>query len=53
MFLLVISEIVGQFPNILTADDKKSLSNTEHLPQSLQMRLTKKQKLLSPFFFRC
>ena len=64
MSLLVISEIVALFVNILTADHKilglfvKTLttdhkyspSNGENLPQSIQMQLTKKEKILSEFF---
>ena len=37
MSLLVISEILGLFPNTLTADDKLSFHNRENLLQAIQM----------------
>ena len=46
MSLLVISEIVALFVNILTADHKYSLCNTENLQQCINMQLFKKQKVL-------
>ena len=41
MFLLVISEILGLLVNTLTVDNKYSLSNSENLPQPIQMQLSK------------
>ena len=45
---LGVSEILGVFLNILTADDKYSLPNCKNLWQPIQLRLSKKQK---NFFF--
>ena len=50
MSVLVISENLGLFVNNLNADDKYFLPNGESLPQSIQMRLSKKQKNFSRFF---
>ena len=47
--LLVISKILGQFVNRLTADDKYSLLNRDNLTQPIQMQLSKKQKTFSQF----
>ena len=44
MSLLVISEILGLFPNTLTTDDKLSFHNRANLLQAIQMQLSKKQK---------
>ena len=41
--LLVISKILGLFVNILTADDKYFLRNSENLRQPITMQLFKKQ----------
>ena len=49
MSLLVISEILGLFVNTLTADDKYSLCNRENLLQSIQMQLSKEQKVFSQY----
>ena len=46
MSLLVISEMLALFVNILTTDDKYSLHNSENLQQAIQMQLSKKQKIL-------
>ena len=50
-FLLVIFEVLGLFPNILTVDDKYSLLNRDNLRQPFQMQLSKKQKTFSQFSF--
>ena len=47
MSLLLISEILAVFVNILTTDHKYPLCNRENLQQSIQMPLSKKQKNLS------
>ena len=47
MSLLVISELLGLFDNILTAYHKYSFCNSENLRQPIQMQLSKKQKLYS------
>ena len=50
MSLVVISEILGQFVNILTASYKYSRPNGKNLLQSIQMQLSKKQKAYSELF---
>ena len=50
MSLLVICEIFRLIVNILAPDDKYFLCNSEHLPQLIQMQLSKKQKTFSQFF---
>ena len=50
MSFLAIFEILGLFLNILNDHHKYSLCNREHLQQSIQMQLSKKEKLLSEFF---
>ena len=47
---LIVSEIVGVFVNTSTPDDKYSLRNRENLPQPIQLKLSKKQKIFSHFF---
>ena len=49
MSLLVISEILGLFVNILTADDKYFLRNSENLRQPTQRHLSIKVKPFSDF----
>ena len=49
MSLLVIYWILALFFNILTADDKYSLPNSENLPQSIHVQLCKKEKTFSKF----
>ena len=49
-FPLSVSEILGVFLNTLTADDKYSLPNSKDLWQPIQLRLSKKQKILFQFF---
>ena len=44
MSALVISGLLGLVTNILTADDKYSLHNSENLGQAIQMQLYKKRK---------
>ena len=43
-------EILRQFVNALTADDKYSGSNMQNLPQQFQTPLSQKQKTFSEFF---
>ena len=43
-------EILRQFVNALTADDKYSGSNMQNLPQQFQTPLSHKQKIFSEFF---
>ena len=43
-------EILRQFVNALTADDKYSDSNMQNLPQQFQTPLSRKQKTFSRFF---
>ena len=43
-------EILRQFVNGLTADDKYSGSNMQNLPQQIQTPLSQKQKTFSGFF---
>ena len=40
MSLIVVSEILGELVNILTADDKYSPHNGENLPQIIQIQLS-------------
>ena len=49
MSVLVISEILGLFVNILTADDSYSPRKKENLRQPIQMQLSKKQNLFLNF----
>ena len=37
-----VSEILGVFVNILTADDKYFLCNRKNLPHSIELQLSKK-----------
>ena len=43
-------EILRQFVNVLTADDKYSGSNIQNLPQQFQTPLSQKQKTFSGLF---
>ena len=43
-------EILRQFVNALTADDKYSGSNMQNLPQQFQTPLSHKQKIFPEFF---
>ena len=45
MSLSVIFEILGLFANMLIADDKYSLRNSENSQQQIQKQLFKKEKL--------
>ena len=45
-----VSEILGGFVNTSTADSKYSLRNRKNLPHSIQLQLSKKQKIFSAFF---
>ena len=44
-------EILRQFVNALTADDKYSGSNMQNLPQQFQTPLSRYKKTISGFFF--
>ena len=48
--LLVICKISRLFPNTLRADGKYSLLNRHNLTQTIQMRVSRKQKTFSEFF---
>ena len=48
--LLVICEILVDFVNTLSADDKFSLRKSEILPQTIQMQLSKKKMTFSELF---
>ena len=50
MWLLVISEILALFFQIVTADHKYSLWNTKNLQQPIQIQLSKKQKVFFEYF---
>ena len=50
MSVLVICEVLGDFVNTMTSDDKYSVRNSKILPQPIQMQLPKKQITLSQFF---
>ena len=43
-------EILGVFPNILTADGKLSVQDQENLPLPMQMLLSEKRKTFSQYF---
>ena len=49
--LLVICKILGLLVNTLTAVGKYSRLNCDKLKQPIQMKLYKKQKQFSQFFF--
>ena len=48
--LLVICKISRLFPNTLRADGKYSLLTRHNLTQTIQMRVSRKQKTFSQFF---
>ena len=50
MFVIVRSELLGQFVNTLTADKKDSLQNRENLSQQVPMEISLKLKTCSRFF---
>ena len=50
MPFLVISKIFYLFDNILSTDHKDSLCRRENLEQSIQMQLSRKQKIVFEFF---
>ena len=50
MSLLVTSEILVLLVNILTADDKYPLCNSESLLQPIQRQLPKKENFFAQFF---
>ena len=43
--------MLTMFANILTADSKHSLLNTENLTEPIQTELSKKQKIFCAIFF--
>ena len=47
--MLVTSEILRQFVNTLTFDDKYFTGNTENLRQTIQIKLYKKLNIFSKF----
>ena len=47
--MLVLCTILKLFVNTLTADDKYSLINTANFRQHIQILLSRKQKITSPF----
>ena len=50
MFVLVRSELLGQFVNTLTTDYKYSRQNRENLWQQVPRQITQKRKTFSGFF---
>lgn len=50
MSLLVLSEILRLFVDILTADDKYSLRYKKNLQQLIQIQLSKKHKFFPDIF---
>ena len=48
--LLLIYEILGLFVNTLTRDDKHSPCNSENIPQSIQMQLSKSKEKNTSIF---
>ena len=50
MFVLLRSELLGQFVNTLTADYKYSRQNRENLSQEVPMQISLKLKTCSRFF---
>ena len=50
MFLLVISEILRRFANVLTADSNFLFRNSEKLQHLFHMQLSKKEKTFYKFF---
>ena len=46
----MICKILGLFVDTLTTDDKYSFLNRDNLIQSIQMKLSKKQKRFFDFF---
>ena len=48
--ILVRSENLGLFVNILTFNGKFSLHNWESFPEEIQTQLSQKAKTFSPFF---
>ena len=51
MFVLVRSELLGQFVNTLTADYKYSCQNRENFWQQVLMQISLKLKTCSEFFY--
>ena len=50
MSVLVVSKILRPFVNTLTPDDKYALDNSEILKKLIQIGLSNKPKIFSPFF---
>ena len=51
--LLVISEVLGVFVDIFTADDKYSFSKRENILQDIRMQLSEKSSILINFILHC
>ena len=49
-FVLVVTEMLRLFVNILTPNDKYSLSKSECRTQAIQMQLSKNRKIFSRIF---
>ena len=49
-FVLVVTEILRLFVNILTPTNKYSLSKSECITRPIQMQLSQNQKIFSEFF---
>ena len=47
---LVFDEILGLLVNILTADDKYPFQDWKNLQLPIQIKLSEKRKIFSPFF---
>ena len=45
----MLCKVLKRFANTLTADDKYSLFNRDHLTQPIQILLSQKKKNFSPF----
>ena len=52
MSFLVTCEILGLFVNLLTADYKYSLRNSQNLPQPIQMQFFKIFCCISKFYIK-
>ena len=48
--VLIVTQILRLFVNILTPDDKYSLSKSECLSRPIQMQLSQNQKIFTEFF---
>ena len=50
MLLLLRAEILGQFVNTLTADDKYSRRHRKNFQEQIEVQLSQKPKTFSEFF---